>query len=444
MPFDLRARLGLDGKPFQVGLRKSVAQSKTAGKKMANNFSAGFRGQFAAAFGVAAITAGLKNAIDEAGKIRDKSTSVGIDTESFQELDFAAKQTDTSVEKILTSIARLARSRGLALEGNERAIRSFQAFGLTLEDIKNKQPDELFRAIGASIKESGVNGDVLNNSMELMGRSAAEILPAMVAGLEELSQAARDANVIIKDETVQSLAAAGDQLTTIGAQMKPIFADAAQGLADLALFINDTMQRIGTFIGNFVVTKSFTKATAALDEFIAEKEAKEAEQREALKKKDPEKRRKLKEEAAEAARILAAREKLKALQEAAAFKELDAAGKLNALLEKRSKLVKDIAEGTDEEAKLNAQIELQRLDDKVKDLKGNLNKAKDQASSEKPENLGSLSTANRSDSLRSIGNFLGSDPNRGVIRELQAIKADMKTVANNTLRRAHNNNTFPA
>jgi hypothetical protein len=54
----------------------------------------------------------------------------------------------------------------------------------------------------------------------MMGRSATELIPAMVEGIDGFARAAHDAGLIISDEIVQNLARANDEWDTLMARAK--------------------------------------------------------------------------------------------------------------------------------------------------------------------------------------------------------------------------------
>ena len=400
---------------------------------MGANFAAGFRAKFAAAVSTAAITGLVKTAIDEAAEIRDKSLGIGVTTERFQELDYIAKQTSTDVEVLRKAIAKVAELRGRALGGDQGSLGAFQAFGLNLDDLRMYDADTLFGAIAAHVHEVGSNVKTLSDLIRLFGDAGADILPAMATGMDELAEEARKAGVIIDNEMIQKLASAGDQLTTAWAKLKPIAADIATFFADAAVEAKNQIESLILFATTVGRTRSLSAGGEAVRQHQAKLQAEQKAFEEAMASRRG-KPRGMPEEDRAAIEALARKrqleEKFFAKRSERAFDALTAEQQISALEKKRDELMEKWAEaGPEGTARIEIATEIDELQEKIDRLRTTPMKEKEDQS---PKSLFSVLGT---DSLRSVGNFLGSDPNRDVVRQLERIDAGIEMIAENTRER---------
>jgi len=372
-------RITGDAQPFAGAVKRAVGSAGALGGAVAsiNQRLAGSLRSFAGFFGAGFVLAKIRQSIDEAGRLRDKATALGLTTSQLQERDFAARQTGSSPEKFEIAQKTLVRSQSLALQGSKELQRAFERQGVTMEDLRKKQPDQLFEQIGRKMKGTTIDTVKLADAMRLMGESGEAVLPAMVAGLDDLAQAARDAGVVIEEEVVQKLADAGDQMTTLGGQTKGIFAELTLfltswlgeivDLIDMAKSAPAALQGAfwGTQGGVIERYKAGLKAAGAERDRILDARIKRerALEERAQKRRGPAQDPAVIEQAAKMKRVQELQEKLAEAQEAAAFKQLDREGQINELIRRRAELLKQIAASRDDEERLGFQLEQSKLDE---------------------------------------------------------------------------------
>ena len=215
----LTAKVGVDGRGFQNGMNrvKSSASSTASsiGKSFAGIFTAGV------------LFRGFKKVLDDMGKIRDKARGVGLTSKEFQALDFAAQQTGTSVENITKAIRVLSKAQMDANEGGSEYVDSFKRLGISADDLASKAPQDIFDQLASNAENGSIGVQNMADLLNVLGRNATEILPAMVDGIATTTKQFEELNLAIEDETVESLAALGDEWVTLGARIKKVFAEVA-------------------------------------------------------------------------------------------------------------------------------------------------------------------------------------------------------------------------
>ena len=209
--FTLKGKIQLDGSQWQAGLN----QAKNRTNKWSNEVSNMVRSRMLKAFALSALTMGVDRKTARAGQIRDQSTMLGIDPETFQKIAFAAGQSAVSVDDAAKAIKRLSVASLDALRGSKDIQEAFGRFGLSMEHVAKLKADPasmLF--LIAELTERGINPTALADVQKLLGRSGANLLPAFKAGFAASGVQAEKAGVIASNEEIRRLAALGDQIET--------------------------------------------------------------------------------------------------------------------------------------------------------------------------------------------------------------------------------------
>ena len=182
----LIAILGLDRSGFSSGLDQAKGESQSKGM----DIGAILGKKMVAGLATAAIVAAAKKEFDAIGELATKAKEIkfgasrlDVGTTRFQDLEYAAAKGRTSIEAIYGAYRKLAVGAQDALGGNKELVDHFAQLGVSVGDLKNKSPDELFRQISAQMDGASMNGAKLAAVIKTMGKSADELLPAMRAGI---------------------------------------------------------------------------------------------------------------------------------------------------------------------------------------------------------------------------------------------------------------------
>jgi|GEM_PF-6594190 len=154
-----------------------------------------------------AMAIGTSNALD---RIDKSSQKLNLSIQTFQELDFIASQTGTSVDGLGMAM------RTLTVQAAKNGD-AFKALGISVKNSSGemKTQEELFFESIKSLQgfEAGVGRS--KAAFELFGRSAAELNPLINSGvnsLEDLRQKAHDLGLVFEDDVVKQGAAVHDAL----------------------------------------------------------------------------------------------------------------------------------------------------------------------------------------------------------------------------------------
>ncbi len=182
----LIAILGLDGSGFSHGLDHAQHEAEHKGHEIGEALG----GKIAMGLTGGAIALALEKEFEASKELAEKALEISrgasrlqVGTDRFQDLEHAAERGKTSLEAVYMAYRKLAQAGTEALNGSKEMENHFAAIGVTLADLRNKSPDELFQKISERTDGATLSARELAAVMKTMGRSADELLPGMKAGL---------------------------------------------------------------------------------------------------------------------------------------------------------------------------------------------------------------------------------------------------------------------
>lgn len=191
------------------------------------NLVTGSLGSLSTALGLSAGTAGLGSmiaaSIASAESMADLSIKTGIQVEQLSRFTSIAKLSGASMEDVGGIIKKLSISAVSAYSGNEKLARSFDALGISTQELKSISPDELLIRVARGIQ--GIDPMIVQELMaQLGGRGATNVLPFLrelteridQTGVKISTQFAKDAKDFSDNITLMKtgVAALSNQLTS--------------------------------------------------------------------------------------------------------------------------------------------------------------------------------------------------------------------------------------
>lgn len=369
MSLKLESELRLDGAGFERGLEKATESVKEFVSR---------------AVGIAAVSEAFLKAAEVAkefaNEVKDGADILGVTTDAYQKYAQAAAAGGTEMQTFMGAMDRLAKNQEDAKAGTEKAQQAFADFGLTMDDVREKTPTELFNAIAESIEKTGVNSKVTANLLELLGRSGSKLVPMM----QDLKDAAT--KPVVNKEDLETVDALGKKFNSVKQELKGAVTTLAAQVASPVGFLSKFYEIAGG------------------DQSAGIRRLSEKLQRQrADRGLDVETGKPLAESSGKS--------------EAAAQRDAEAAGEIN----------KKIQAEDEKRRQMGLSPELKRLEllRKIEDVEIGITQAKEKGASlsaiaERKLNLSQLKTelaavkittpkasAPRGDSLLSVGNFLG-------------------------------------
>lgn len=187
-------------------------------KKANDNLLASVGGKLAAAFTVGAVVAWGKTVLDNAGHLHDMAEASGVSASKLQELQVAAKASGADLDTLGTGLKKLSKNL-VEAAGNpsSEAAAAFRAMGIAITDASGnlKSTDVILGELADKFAGYEDGPEKVAIAMTLLGKSGADLIPMLnngSKGFEEFGRQAREAGLVLGDETIKRLDDMGDKL----------------------------------------------------------------------------------------------------------------------------------------------------------------------------------------------------------------------------------------
>jgi hypothetical protein len=228
---NVKGRTSLDGSGWAAGLRKMETGTKASAGRMA----ASMAGMVGGLFAVSALRSATMRMVEHADAIDKMAKRMESSTDTAQKFDFAASQNGATIEMVERSFMKTAQAMEGARQGLATYVRAFEAFGISMQQIKTSTPEEIFLKIAESIEKAGGALDKAKSLQDIMGRGGRQLVPAFVSGFAATAASAPDP---IDVDSIRRLAEFNDELDRLKREILPGAALAVKGLADVFLAFN--------------------------------------------------------------------------------------------------------------------------------------------------------------------------------------------------------------
>ena len=217
---NLVGRLSLDGAPFKQGLDKSKSDAKNA----ASEISGALKGMVMGAVGGAAIATQFKEAADYAAKIVDASARLNMGTGTLQEIAFGASMAGSSLESLIPIFQKIAVAKREAIKDPSGDMAdAFVNMGISIEELKSKRIEDIFYRIGGALESAGDSQEIFADALKLTGKGAGEIVQIFRGGFSDAVEEFRSSGMEISAESLNSVEAYGDKFGYAKTQMMSFF-----------------------------------------------------------------------------------------------------------------------------------------------------------------------------------------------------------------------------
>lgn len=259
MALKLVGEISLDGSGFSRGLQKAGQEAN----KFAGSSLGGIKSAIAGAFSVGAITALTQKTIEYAGHINDLADRLGVTTDYLQEMQFVAKQNGASVDELTASFEKLGAARLAALGGDVKAQQNFATLGVTMGDLQTKGTAGIMDTIAAQFKAFGNNDALKTAFKEIGGKGAGALVPSFIDGLQEGRAKAREAGAVISEDVLLQIDSIGDRFDQLKLRLMAEFAPAIVFVTDAIGNAVTNLRAYAAGLGALTSQVDFGKAAKA-------------------------------------------------------------------------------------------------------------------------------------------------------------------------------------
>ena len=193
-------------------------------EKQTNKLRKGLRsmqGQIGAAFSVGALSAGLRGLINEAEDIGNAAAKVGQSTDLYQAFLREVEIGGGTINAAINTFSELRLKVDAARQGNAAAIASFQALGISIEDLNKDTLPELFDKFAKGLKET----KNFSEASKILGsRNLREVNTVLLTiadiGLPAFIEQVRNAGGVIDEEFIAKASDVNRTLSEMGNRFK--------------------------------------------------------------------------------------------------------------------------------------------------------------------------------------------------------------------------------
>ena len=262
---ELLVKLAMDMADFQRDINKGVREIERFGDRA-----------MSAAKAVAAIAVGgfatdmIRSTNAATAKLDDMAEKTALAVETLSSLERTATIGGHSLDTISSSATKFAKSVSEAMGGNKDLVRTFEALGISQEQLRSQRFDDLYLDFAKKIGTAEDRTNAIGFATKLAGKSAAEAIPfwrdLAATGLEQArvtAKMAADAEQLEKDTRRLTLSLR-DMKQDIVVGIVP----ALQSVVDQMNAARDAAKDAGTAFTNFfsISGKQANEPAAALAE----------------------------------------------------------------------------------------------------------------------------------------------------------------------------------
>lgn len=171
----------------------------------------------AGAFSARAIIQFGMDALRTADQVSNLSERMGLSAETTQSLTQVAEEAGLTFGDFESALVRLNRAQADAQTGNEKNAESFHALGISIEEVRSLNPEQLFERVARALSENSGSADATSAAYDLLGRSAGrslEVIKSLGAeGFDALNERMRAMGLIMSNDVISNLDRAEESLS---------------------------------------------------------------------------------------------------------------------------------------------------------------------------------------------------------------------------------------
>ena len=238
-------KIGVDAVKFETDLKRL----QSLGEKFGSSFKSAITSKLGQALSAGAVIGFTKHLMTAADEITDLAEQLNITTDEVQRLQILAGETGVSFDKLTSVLNKFEQARLKATSGDEEAIKTLQALGLSIEELNNSQLSnlELSVRVSQAYKDSGRSASTTTALTDLYGL---KLKTAGAALAEYQSTAGRD---LISKENLDTIAKGNnlfeEQVRHLKALASKPLADGITALADAIKYLSDENSNLSKAFG---------------------------------------------------------------------------------------------------------------------------------------------------------------------------------------------------
>tara|TARA_Y100000310_G_scaffold341256_1_gene439842 strand:+ start:139 stop:1356 length:1218 start_codon:yes stop_codon:yes gene_type:complete len=252
--FEIFGKVGMDISKVRAGMKRAGESVKGFSKKVKETLGPVGRAM-AGAFAVHAITNQITETFKWAAQVKSLGDRFGLTTNEVQGLEHAFTKTGMSAEDGFKAYKTMQIYQHRAVSEFRGEMRrgelqnAFKMLGASVDDIKNKNPQQLFMQIAAKMKTADASSQGLHEAINtIFGGSGLAVLESFKGGLAEITQQFNSMGLVIEESTINKLSEANDKMEDFSLKWTKIKAFAVGALVE----IDSAAGKVGGAIGELL------------------------------------------------------------------------------------------------------------------------------------------------------------------------------------------------
>lgn len=269
-----------DTAAFSSGLNKAKGDLNSSAAQMNRTIASvgqafhGLGDAIVEVVGTAALLEKLKKGLESAAALADLSEQLGISTKLIQTLRFQAAQSGVATDVMETSVRKLTKTIGDAVEGQKAQVDAFRQLGVSVVDAggKVRSTDAVLRDVSDALSLIHDPAVRARLEVELFGRAGQQIEPIFAHGaasIDDFGAAAQRAGVVLDDDTIAAAHRAQAAIEVLGVKFDTLWQKIAVGLSGPLTELIDGLNRLD----NATIRQGVDPRLARLDSDIKATEA---------------------------------------------------------------------------------------------------------------------------------------------------------------------------
>lgn len=220
---DLVANLTVNSSGWSRGLKSAKSETGSFVSSVGSMLSSPV-GKLAAmaagAISVGAAFYGVAQSLGRIAGVADQAAQTGLSGKFLQQLAYAADQAGVSNETLTKSLSKMTLVVGEATTGNKTAQAAFTKLGLSVSDLASMSPEEQFARISDALGGVSDTAQRAAVAVDIFGKSGAEMGPLFAQGAAGIAASIDQASKLgigLSDEDIEAAGAADDAMQRLSA-----------------------------------------------------------------------------------------------------------------------------------------------------------------------------------------------------------------------------------
>ncbi len=188
------------------------------------------------------ISSSIQSIVTQCDNLYKSSQNIGITGEQLQELEYAAKSANMGVEKIPMAFSKIKDVAARALSGDADAIKKIRALGISVDELRDKQPYELFTMIADAVSSIEDPVERSRAGIAIFGEEF-DKMQGFLQNYADLSEKARESGMIIDDEQLRLAAELSQEFTNLNTALTALAANSG---------VLDFLKALTAHVGNLI------------------------------------------------------------------------------------------------------------------------------------------------------------------------------------------------